>query len=188
MLGKQIAYFQAELNEMRARRQALNVAAPEAGRFLVSMPADLDGKFMRRGELIGYALDNDAATVRVIVPQSEIELVRDDTRDVALRFASDPMRVLHVDQISREVPTATRQLPSVALSSVGGGPIAVDPSDDQHLRALEVVFQMDIPLPEGMQGHRIGERVHVRFEHGGRTLAWRISRTVRQLFLRRFDL
>jgi|HubBroStandDraft_1064217.scaffolds.fasta_scaffold18631_2 putative peptide zinc metalloprotease protein len=188
MLRKQIAYFQAELIEMRARRQALNVAAPEAGRFLVSMPADLDGKFMKRGELIGYALDNDAATVRVIVPQSEIELVRDDTRGVDLRFASDPMRVLHVDQISREVPTATRQLPSVALSSVGGGPIAVDPSDDQHLRALEVVFQMDVPLPEGMQGHRIGERVHVRFEHDGRTLAWRISRTVRQLFLRRFDL
>ena len=181
-------YFQAELDEMRARRQALNVAAPEAGRFLVSMPADLDGKFMRRGELIGYALDNDAATVRVIVPQSEIELVRDDTRGVALRFASDPMRVLQVGQISREVPTATRQLPSVALSSVGGGPIAVDPADDQHLRALEVVFQMDVPLPEGMRDHRIGERVHVRFEHGGRTLAWRISRTVRQLFLRRFDL
>jgi hypothetical protein len=51
-----------------------------------------------------------------------------------------------------------------------------------------VVFQMDVPLPEGMRGHRIGERVHVRFEHDGRTLAWRISRTVRQLFLRRFDL
>jgi putative peptide zinc metalloprotease protein len=143
---------------------------------------------MRRGELIGYALDDGAATVRVIVPQSEIELVRDDTRGVDLRFASDPMDVLHVDQVTREVPTATRQLPSVALATFGGGPIAVDPSDEQHLRALEVVFQVDVKLPEGASDHRIGERVHVRFQHGGRTLAWRISRTVRQLFLRRFDL
>ena len=188
MLRRQIAYFQSELDEMRTRRQALEVAAPMAGRWLVSMPADLDGKYMRRGELIGYVLDDNATTVRVIVPQSEIELVRDDTLGVDLRFASDPMDVLHVDQVSREVPTATRQLPSVALATTGGGPIAVDPSDDQHLRALEVVFQMDVKLPEGALDHRIGERVYVRFQHGSRTLAWRISRSIRQLFLRRFDL
>jgi putative peptide zinc metalloprotease protein len=188
MLREQMAYFQSELDEMRARRQALEVNAPLAGRFLVSMPADLGGKYLRRGELIGYVLDDGAATVRVIVPQSEIELVRDDTRGVDLRFASDPMEVLRVDQVTREVPTATRQLPSVALATVGGGPIPVDPSDEQHLRALEVVFQMDVKLPEGARDHRLGERVYVRFQHGGRTLAWRISRTVRQLFLRRFEL
>jgi putative peptide zinc metalloprotease protein len=188
MLRQQMAYFQSELDEMRSRRQALEVAAPVAGRFLVSMPRDLGGKYFRRGELIGYVLDDDAASVRVIVPQSEIELVREDTRGVDLRFASRPMRVLHVGQVTREVPTATRQLPSVALASVGGGPIAVDPTDEQHLRALEVVFQVDVKLPEGVRDHRIGERVYVRFQHGGRTLAWRISRTARQLFLRRFDL
>jgi putative peptide zinc metalloprotease protein len=188
MLRQQIVYFQSQLDEMRTRRKGLSMAAPVAGRFLVSMPTDLDGKFMRRGELIGYVLNDDAASVRIIVPQSEIELVREDTRGIDLRFASRPMRVLHVGQVTREVPTATRQLPSVALASVGGGPIAVDPTDEQHLRALEVVFQMDVKLPEGARDHRIGERVYVRFQHGDRTLAWRISRTARQLFLRRFDL
>ncbi|MEA2728155.1 MAG: putative peptide zinc metalloprotease protein [Acetobacteraceae bacterium] len=188
MLRQQIVYFQSQLEEMRARRKALSIAAPVAGRFLVSMPRDLDGRFIRRGELIGYVLDDNAVIVRIIVPQSEIELVRDDTRGVDLRFASRPMRVLHVGQVTREVPTATRQLPSVALASVGGGPIAVDPADEQHLRALEMVFQMDVKLPQGVGDHRIGERVYVRFQHGDRTLAWRISRTARQLFLRRFDL
>ena len=159
-----------------------------AGRLLVATPSDLDGKFMRRGELIGYVLDDAKTSVRIIVPQSEIELVREDTRGIDLRFASRPMRVVHVDQVSREVPTATRQLPSVALATVGGGPIAVDPADDQHLRALEMVFEMDVKLPPGAREHRIGERVYVRFQHGDRTLAWRISRSVRQLFLRRFDL
>jgi len=188
MLRQQIAYFQSQLDEMRARRRALAISAPVAGRFLVAMPNDLDGKFLRRGELIGFVLDEDAAAVRIIVPQSEIELVREDTHGIDLRFASRPMRELHVDQVTREVPTATRQLPSVALTTVGGGPIAVDPSDEQHLRALEMVFQMDVKLPEGSGDHRIGERVYVRFRHSNRTLAWRISRTARQLFLRRFDL
>jgi putative peptide zinc metalloprotease protein len=159
-----------------------------AGRVLVAKPQDLDGKFFRRGELIGYVLDDRAVSVRVIVPQSEIELVREDTLGIDLRFASRPMRVIHVDQVSREMPTATRQLPSVALATIGGGPIAVDPADDQHLRALEVVFEVDVKLPQGALEHRIGERVYVRFQHGDRTLAWRISRSVRQLFLRRFDL
>lgn len=188
MLLKQIAYFQSELSDARARWQSLHVTAPVAGRFLVSLPRDLHGKYMRRGELIGYAFDDAAASVRVIVPQSDIGLVRDDTRGIELRFASHPMRVLHVDRVTREVPTATRQLPSVALSTFGGGPIAVDPSDDEHLRALEVVFQMDVKLPPGLQPLRLGERVYVRFQHDDRTLAWRISRAVRQVFLRRFDL
>ena len=67
------------------------------------------------------------------------------------------MKALRVTQISREVPTATRQLPSVALTTVGGGPIAVDPADGQHQRALEVVCQMDVKLPQGTPDHRIGE-------------------------------
>jgi putative peptide zinc metalloprotease protein len=79
-------------------------------------------------------------------------------------------------------------LPSVALATFGGGPIAVDPTDEQHLRALEVVFEVDVKLPRDAREHGIGERVYVRFQHDDRTLAWRISRSVRQLFLRRFDL
>ena len=188
MLRQQMAYFRSQLDEARGRRAALDVAAPMAGRLLVATPSDLNGKFMRRGELIGYVLDDAKTSVRIIVPQSEIELVREDTRGIDLRFASRPMRVVHVDQVSREVPTATRQLPSVALATIGGGPIAVDPADDQHLRALEMVFEMDVKLPPGTREHRIGERVYVRFQHGDRTLAWRISRSVRQLFLRRFDI
>jgi putative peptide zinc metalloprotease protein len=188
MLRQQIAYFQSELSQMQARRQALNLTAPAAGRFISTMPEDLQGRFMRRGELIGYVLDDADVSVRIIVPQSEIELVRDGTLGIDLRFASHPMRVIHVDQVHREVPTATRDLPSVALATVGGGPIAVDPSDEKHLHALEVVFQMDVKLPPGAGDQRIGERVYVRFQHANRSLAWRISRTARQLFLRRFEL
>ena len=188
MLRQQITYLQSELKEVRGRYKALSMTAPATGHFLVSMPSDLQGKYLKRGELIGYVLDDNATTIRVIVPQSEIELVRDDTQGVDLRFASRPMKVLHAGQLLREVPTATRQLPSGALSSVGGGPIAVDPSDEHHLRALEVVFQVDVTLPSGLNDPRVGERVYVRFQHSNRTLAWRISRTARQMFLKRFDL
>ena len=188
MLRQQSAYFQSQLNDASSRQAALTVSAPAPGRLLMNMPDDLDGRYLRRGELIGYALEDRAAVVRVIVPQSEIQLVRDDTLGVDLRFASRPMHVLHAAQVAREVPTATRDLPSAALSSVDGGPIPVDPTDEHHLKALEVVFQMDVKLPDGVQNARIGERVYVRFRHDDRTLAWRIERSMRQLFLRRLEL
>lgn len=188
MLRQQVAYFRSDLNEALARQKALEVTTPVAGSFMVSSPRDMRGKYVRRGELVGYVFDTDTATVRVIVPQGDVELVRNDTRGIDLRFASDPMKVVHVGQVAREVPTATRQLPSVALATVGGGPIAVDPGDEQHLRALEMVFQMDLRLPAGEAPERIGERVYVRFQHSDRTLAWRVERSLRQLFLQRFEL
>jgi hypothetical protein len=56
MLLRQKAYFQSKLDEMTSRRRALDMTAPVAGRFLVNMPKVLDGKFVRRRELIGYML------------------------------------------------------------------------------------------------------------------------------------
>jgi putative peptide zinc metalloprotease protein len=188
MLREQLVYFTSQLKEARDRVAALQVRSPASGKLLVSLPQDLDGQYLRRGELIGYVLDARRATIRVIVPQSEIELVRDDTHDIGLRFASDPLRAYSVPAIAREVPTATRQLPSAALSTAGGGGIVADPADEKHLRAMEIVFEMEVPVPADVTVERLGERVHVRFGHGTRTLGWRLARSIRQTFLRRFEL
>jgi hypothetical protein len=51
-----------------------------------------------------------------------------------------------------------------------------------------VVFQLDVKLPPGTPPLRIGERVYVRFAHEDRSLGWRVARSARQLFLKRFDL
>ncbi len=96
---------------------------------------------MHRAELIGYIANDKTSTIRVLVPQSEIELVLDDTAGVDLRFVSRPMKVLHVNHVSREVPAATRQLPSVALSTADGDPIAATRGDDKHLPRLRWFFR-----------------------------------------------
>jgi putative peptide zinc metalloprotease protein len=185
---RQAVYFSSELEDARRRRDALVVDAPTSGRLLVSLPEDLPGRYLRRGELVGHVVDGKAVTIRVVVPQSDIDLVRQDTSGVTMRMASDPLTELRSPAISREVPTATRELPSPALSVPGGGAISVDPTDQKHVKAVEMLFQVDLALPEAISVERLGERVYVRFEHSGRTLAWRIARQVRQVFLRRFDL
>ena len=184
----QVAYFTSELNEAKRRRDSLVIAAPGSGRLLLSLPQDLPGRYLRRGELVGHVVDGKAAAIRVVVPQSEIDLVRQDTRGVTIRLASNPLTEYRSPSIDREVPTATRELPSAALSVPGGGSISVDPADEKHVKAVEMLFQLDLALPEGVTVEWLGELVYVRLDHGGRTLAWRIAREVRQVFLRRFDL
>jgi putative peptide zinc metalloprotease protein len=185
---QQVGYFTSELTEARRRRASLVVNSPTSGQLLLAMPQDLPGRFLRRGELFGYVVDGKAASIRVVVSQTDIELVRQDTRAVSIRLASNPLVQYRTPAITREIPTATRELPSPALSVFGGGEISVDPADEKHVKAVEMLFQIDLALPEGVSVERLGERVYVRLDHGSRTLGWRIGRAVRQSFLRRFEL
>ena len=78
-IRQHVAFFGSELADAQGRQRALDVGSPAAGVWLAQSTADLPGRELRRGELIGYVLDGAAAEVRAIVPQSEIELVRHDT-------------------------------------------------------------------------------------------------------------
>ena len=130
--------------------------------------------------------DYEKVNVRVVIPQTDIDRVRNDVRSVRLRLAETPSVEL-TSEIIREVPAASRHLPSLALSLEGGGAIALDPSANEEKKSFENYFHFDLRMPERSQV-RIGERVYVRFEHAPESLAHRGYRTVRHLFLRTFDL
>ena len=87
-----------------------------------------------------------------------------------------------------ERPGASRQLPSPALGSVGGGVFAVDPRDSQGVTALGRVFQLELGLPAEVRSSYLGARVYVRFDHGFEPIGFQIYRVLRQLFLRQFDV
>jgi putative peptide zinc metalloprotease protein len=88
--------------------------------------------------------------------------------------------------ILREVPAASRDLPSVALTTEGGGGIAVDPRTRQTPQALLKYFQVELLLPQQpATSLPVGLRAHVRFDHGYEPLAAQAYRRVRQLFLER---
>ena len=63
-----------------------------------------------------------------------------------------------------------------------------DPTDPDGMRALESHFQLDLSLPEEMKNPHIGGRVYVRFEHGTMPLALQWYRSLRQLFIRKFNV
>jgi putative peptide zinc metalloprotease protein len=64
---------------------SLLVTSPVSGRFVTEDLRDLEGQYWSRGMTIGHVLDAHAQLVRVIVTQSEVDLVRNNTRMVEVR-------------------------------------------------------------------------------------------------------
>lgn len=187
MTQEEIKHITEKLRDIREREQDLTIRSETEGTFIVPMPQDLPGRFLKRGELVGYVLERSTVSARVVVAQADVDLVRQRTHKVQLRFPETLSKCL-TGIVQREVPAATDQLPGRALTQDGGGPIAIDPRDRLGVKAFQKVFLFDIEIP-GYEGfYNPGGRVYVRFDHGKEPLPWRWYRALRQLFLKKFNV
>lgn len=187
MLADEIEHLDRRLARARERLAALVVRSGADGTFVVPRSEDLPGRFVEQGELLAHVLRAETRSVRAVVPQEEIRLLWERLDGVALRTADRPEETLP-GRVTRMVPSASPELPSLALGLQGGGDVAVDPRDREGRSAVAPFFQVDIEAPELPEEMRVGGRVHVRFDHGLEPLAVRWYRSLRQLFLARFDV
>ncbi|MGN7805406.1 peptidase M50 [Ensifer sp. 22521] len=187
MVKEELRLARADLDLTRQRQENLIVRAPSSGTLILPDDRDLPGKFVRRGKVIAYVAHFDKPTIRVIVPEEDADLVRSQTRDVSLRFVEDFSKIYRA-VVVREVPALTDTLPNAALSTAGGGAIALDPRDTSQRRVLANLLHLDLMLTESPTVPRIGGRVFVRFSHGSSPVASRIYRSTRQIFLRLFKV
>lgn len=187
IVEEQMNHAKERLRLARERAEDLVVRSPAAGVFLLPIIEDLPGRYIAKGELIGYVVDFAPPTVRVVVRQSDIDLVRQRTERVEVRLADRVAEVLPATLV-REIPAASDRLPSVALGTQGGGKVPIDPRAPRADIAFETVFHFEIELPHSAAVSRLGGRVFVRFDHGREALAWQVYRSLRQLFLRRFNV
>ena len=183
MTSQELATAEAELARAREELAGVVIRSPGSGRFVLSGGRDLTDRFAKKGELLGYVLGPEVPLVRAVVPEAAIPLVREHTSGVKLRLAARPRETLR-GELVRTVPAASQSLPTRALGSAGGGPFAVDPSDEDGLTTLEPFFEVDVALPDGARVDAIGARAHLKFEHGAEPVALRAYRALRRLFLR----
>ena len=187
ILREQIRQIESKLEHDRKRQADLQLEASHSGRLVLPLAADLPGRFVHQGDLLGYVIGDRDPVVRVVVPQSDVDLVRQRTLKTDVRFA-DEMGHVFKAEIAREVPAAQSALPSLALSTRGGGNIALDPTQSDAPRALETQFQFEVHVADAGAARFIGNRVYVRFDHGAEPIAWRLARSLRQVFLKRFNV
>ena len=185
MVKEKIRVVVADLNLARDNIEALAIDSPTIGVFLTGHSGDAIGRFYDQGALVGYVADLANPTIRVVLPQADVGLVKSNTERVTIRLAERPLTVYSA-RITRQVPGAIAQLPSAALGARGGGPFAIDPQDESGTRPVESVFEFELAVPTEVT--RLGGRVYVRFDHGSEPLGRQWYRRLRQLFLRRFNV
>ncbi len=189
---REIALREAQLARAEERLAALTAHAALPGVFRAPRADDLPGRWVRRGDVLGFVLpagEGGAKRVRAVVPQEDIQLVRERLRGVEVKLAGRVWEPLPAT-LAREVPAATERLPSRALAVEGGGRIAAEPGGEgENPRALRRHFQFDLLLPAGAPTDGgFGARALVRFDHGLEPLGLQWYRRGRQLVLARLRL
>ncbi len=176
----------ATLERALERGADLIARGESAGIFTVPHPADLVGRYFRKGELIGYVIEPARPRARVIVQQAEVDVVRLATQEVEIR-TSDRIAEVVKARVLRQVPGGHDELPSKALAPEGGGSVPTDPRDPKGTKSMQRIFQLELEL-EAPATARYGGRVYVRFDHVPEPLGQQWYRGLRRLFLTRFNL
>lgn len=185
MFQEQTTHLTERLAAIHKQVDELNIISDQGGRFVIGRAEDLPGRFIKRGELLGYVIPELNPVIRVLAAQADVDLIRQPSTKVEAHLAEDLERAIPA-RILRAVPGAQQEVPSLALTTRGGGSIALDPSRNQRPQALFSFFQIDVELLNPAEATRLGSRVYVRFIHDDEAIAWRLLRSLRQFFLGQF--
>lgn len=184
---RQLEQEQEILARIEERAAKLVGYAEADGVLTMSQHQDMPGRYYKKGELIGYVLERNALIARIVVPQDDIDLVRNRFQSVELRLADWIVRS-YPAVLVRQASGGVEELPTPALGLPGGGAIPTLPSDPNGVKTIGRIFMLDLGLPAEVLPAAFGERVHVRFDHGYEPIAWQGLRRLRQLFLGRFGV
>jgi len=181
-LRLELAREQAATAHHSERQARLEIKAGSAGRLWLDQAADMPGRHLREGQLLGQLVPDAPARVKVIVDQAAADAIRRGSSEVQVRLPFDVDHIWRA-RIVQAVPAASHELPSAALGRQGGGAVPTDPRDDSGRRALLSYFEYELALPEDFPHRVLGSRVAVRFVHAAEPLGPRLYRAARRQFL-----
>jgi putative peptide zinc metalloprotease protein len=195
IVREEIEHLRQRLAIAQKKAEELTLRSPGEGVFLMDAPQDQPGRFVRRGDVLGYVVDFGRVTVRVVINQADIDLVQKLTRRVELRTV-ERIPVLVQAKVVRAAPAATDELPSLALSQSGGGELSLDPNRTQQstsgaaneARAASTLFLFDLEIADRDAIRSLGSRIYARFEREPEPLGTQWYRAARRLLLEKFNV
>ena len=188
LISAEIEALTSDIARLEEQVADLEIASPRQGVAIIPRIADLEGRFVRQGDALGYVVTpKDALTVRVAIDQDDVDLVRQQTRAVHV-MPVDWHADRYEARILREVPGGTTRLPSPALGVGGGGDIPIDPAEGTGTATLERVFDFELQIDDTDPLLIVGRRVMVRFDHGYKPMGIQFYHKMRKLFLRLYDV
>jgi putative peptide zinc metalloprotease protein len=185
LLRDRVRLLEDQLASVNERKSNLIIQADAAGTPVIPSAQNLTGRLVRQGDVLGYMIGSDDMRLRVAIPQSQAEIVRNRTQDVQIMFQDDIGTSLHGTLVV-EIPQSQDTIPSLALSTQAGGDIVLNPAGASELSTLQSVFQFEVATDEPLAITKVGARALVKFDHGTEPIGFRFYRGIRQVFLRQF--
>jgi len=177
---------QTEVDDVLARLDALTITAPFAGRFAMDAEALTKGSYVSKGQLLGYVIDNSERVIRAVVDQDDIGRVEQGVSQAHVRLASDMLHSLPA-RLSRQVPSASHELPSIALANDGFSGFHVQVSQQDNLvKTRDKVFHFELIItvpPDTLAQAPVGTRAFVTLIHRQESLGVRWVRIAKGLML-----
>lgn len=181
-----IEAIEAEIALLSERVEQLTLISASTGHFDLQLHHP-QGSFVEQGEQIAIIAQDQAPRVRVALTQDEIGLVRSDSHTIEVKLSANSGDILTAS-LKDQVPAATTTLPSATLGASGGGRLSIDQNAEDGLTTQQMVFLLDIELPQQTEQRQInqlyGQRAHVRFKHSSASLGSRLYRALQQQFLK----
>ena len=188
LVSEELKAVNADLQHAEHQVNELTLRSNRDGYLVIPRSDDLKDRFVKKGQLVAYVIDpSDSYIVKAVVSQDDADLVRKNLKSVDIVIADWEVNS-YQSKALRHVPGGSYQLPTAALGSTGGGIFPVDPSDNQGRKSLERIFEYELQLPSGYRSTYLGGRVYIRFDHGSYPIGWQLYRSLRQLFLRTFNV
>ena len=182
ILKVRIAALEADLDDLNGQLDSLVVVGSKTGILSLPMASDLPGKYVQRGDVIGHIVGQGENSALVVVPQDDIDMVRQQLEAIEVRLGSQPGKTFRAEFL-RELPQGTDRLPHRILGSASGGLMAVDARDESGRKLVSKVFIVEVGLPEDLSERFLGSRLYVRFIHPEETLGKQLIRRFNQLLL-----
>ena len=175
-----------DFSDRLERRAALTFHAPFAGVVVAPSIARVHGRFLEAGDPLLTVAAAEELRVTAVVDTGDIADVRNAVgRPVRIKFRSHPHEVL-TGVIERVHPSATHEPPAAALTSLGGGPVLMDPQSGEQQRTLLPWYRVDILLDADQTPPPLGATGTARFVAGRMPLGRQLWIQFRRVLHRRF--
>lgn len=153
-IQRDVQALTATLADIARRQAALTVTAPQAGLWVPPDGRDWQrGMWLTRGAALGAVVDQTHLRFRGILPQEAAYGLGAIAADAAsVRVVGDIATRRDVAAL-RVIPYSSKDLPSGALTPLGGGDISVSRQNPDKVEAVERFFLVDARLADaGLAG------------------------------------
>lgn len=172
----QIEYLQTQVTDAREKLAELEVFAIQNGRIVQSVPVHAKNVFVPAGEPI-CTVGAGRWLIRAIVNSSDLADSRpSEGQIVECKFQAQAGTTI-IGRLVKISPSGTNLVEMPALTQLGGGTIAVDPST---MMAQEPFFELVIEIDEQNRANFLahGMVANVRFQRGYESVGWFLYRQV----------